>query len=119
MIERMKAAFEAGNMDELAQDVYWVASSTNTSDTMEVYEQVVRIDSKTNTQTFTATLPNVSAARGKIYVITGTLCTGYAITLQDNDDDAGLTNITLDADGEYVVLYSDGRMWYELCTGYS
>lgn len=45
--------------------------------------------------------------------------TSYEVVIKDNNDDASLGNITLDADDEHVVLVSDGEQWFELVTGYS
>lgn len=112
-MERREAALNnmsVGPGDDL---LYIVASSTNTSDTLEVFEQVVRVDTETNSQAFTLTLPNVSAAKGKIYDIELELDDAN-LTVQDNDDDAGLTDIVMDTAGDYVVLMSNGFMWREL-----
>jgi hypothetical protein len=101
-----------------ADQLYIVSSSSNTSDTMEVFETTVRIDTDTNDQAFTLTLPNVSLAKGKIYSIY-LVDDGANVTIQDNDDDSGLSNITLDADDEYTVLYSDGFKWYEIASNHA
>ena len=103
-------------------DVLYISRTADyTSDTLEVFEQVVRIDTDTVDGTFTLTMPPVSLAKGKIYTIT-LYDNGGNLTIEDNaGDTAGLTggalddhDITLDADDEYTVLLSDGFQWYEL-----
>jgi len=83
---------------------------------MEVEDMVVHYYLTTGTAT--CVLPSVKEARGKIYTIWAMDGTG-TITVTDLANDAGLTDITLDATGEHVVLYSDGFHWYELVSGYS
>lgn len=71
----------------------------------------------------TLTLPPVKAAAGHIFTIFGTSVTGHTLTIQRNSDDelpynllrsnAG-NSIEIDADDEYVVLYSDGYYWHAI-----
>jgi len=72
----------------------------------------------TASNTGTCTLPSVVEAVGRIYTIHA-IDAGGGCTVQDKADDAGLTDITLDADGESTVLYSDGVYWNELQANYS
>jgi len=83
---------------------------------MEIEDMVVHGYITTGTKTIT--LPSVKEARGKVYTIWAMDGTG-TFTVTDLADDAGLTDITLNATGEHVVLYSDGFHWYELVSGYS
>ena len=108
MLNDMGVVPEGGNL-------YIVASSTNTSDSLEVYEQFVRIDTDTNSQAFTLTLPPVSLAKGKIYSIAADVASGSAITIQDRDDSEDWSDIsTMDATDDAVLLYSDGKRWFTL-----
>ena len=70
---------------------------------------------------YTITLPPVVEASflGPYVVYLRDRNTSYEVVVEDNNGDAGLSNITLDADAEHVVLVSDGERWFELVTGYS
>ena len=41
------------------------------------------------------------------------------VTVTDRDDDAGLSDITLDATAEYTLLLSDGFYWYEIASNHA
>lgn len=68
--------------------------------------------------TTTVTLPPVEQAAGCAILIQGeSTC---AVTIADNNGDAGLSDITgIATAGEYVLLFSTGTKWIELKTGYS
>ncbi len=68
--------------------------------------------------TKTVTLPDVSEAAGRFYCIAKISGTN-AITVQDNGGDAGFGDVSLNATGERVMLFSDGAYWYETATHYS
>lgn len=72
----------------------------------------------TGSETGTVTLPPVADAAGQIYVVRA-VDAGGGCTVEDKAADAGLTDITLDADGESTVLLSDGKYWNELQANYS
>ena len=124
-MERREAMLNNMSVGPEAEVVYMTSSSTNTSDTLEVFEQVVRIDTDTNDQAFTLAMPPVSLAKGKIYCIT-LYDDGADVTITDNaGDTAGITggalddqDITLDADDEYTVLLSDGFQWFEIASNH-
>ena len=84
---------------------------------MTINDRHVRADASGGS--FTLTLPSVAEAAGMIFDIEAVDVDSTAVTVQDKGDDAGLTNITLNADNEHVVLYSNGYSWRELKTGYS
>ena len=91
-----------------------VRTATLTAQTLEVWEQVVQVDTDTTDGTFTLTLPPVAEAAGKIYSITLIDAAG-AVTVQDQDDSLDWTNFTdLDADNDGILLYSDGLKWWTL-----
>jgi len=114
-MERREAALNDMGVVPEGGNLYIVASSTNTSDSLEVYEQFVRIDTDTNSQAFTLTLPPVSLAKGKIYSIAADVASGSAITIQDRDDSEDWSDIsTMDATDDAVLLYSDGKRWFTL-----
>ena len=113
-IEREQAALTGMQVKRDTSVVKWSRTAAYTSDIMEVFEQVVLIDTDTVDGTFTVTLPPVAEAAGKIYTITLIDAAG-AVTIQDQDDSNDWTSITdLDADNDGVVLFSDGLKWWVL-----
>lgn len=97
--ERLKITTGAGDAD--AQTLY-------------PYQQVVEVDSTLGT--LTLSLPNVADARGRLYSITALKGATKTVTVQDQDESydwAG--DISLDADDDRVLLYSDGKRWWVLC----
>jgi len=114
-MERREAALNDMSVLPGAGDLYIVASSSNTSDSLEVYEQYVRVDTNTNSQAFTLTLPPVSLAKGKIYSIAMDLAAGSALKIQDRDDSEDWSDITtMDLTDDAVLLFSDGKRWFTL-----
>jgi len=96
-----------------------VRTDADHAETLQVYEQVVLIDTDTNDGTFTLTLPPVGEAAGKFYSITVIDANG-AVTIQDQDDSIAWSNIsTLDADTDGVVLFSDGLRWWTVASDVS
>jgi len=63
----------------------------------------------------TLTLPRVSEGKGRFYSI---LSRGDgAVTIEDNNDDSEQwSDITLNAAGDRVLLYSDGLCWLTLAS---
>lgn len=85
----------------------------STATTLKPMDNIVFVSGTT-----TITLPPVAEAAGCAIWIEGEgTC---ALTIQDNNDDAGLSDITgIATAGEYVMLFSNGQKWVELMTGYS
>ena len=90
-------------------------ATANDSDTLEVYETEVDVDNNNASYTMTVYLPSVAAARGRSYAIRGTDF-GAGVVIADQDDSLEWSDLTMDADGEYALLYSDGRQWHTLVT---
>ncbi|KKL19887.1 hypothetical protein LCGC14_2460970 [marine sediment metagenome] len=66
---------------------------------------------------FTITLPSVVAAKGRFYsIFMVARNSAENITVQDKGDDTGLSDITLNAADERVLLYSDGFHWYTVAS---
>lgn len=86
---------------------------------LTVRDRVVYVDADSATGAVTITLPNVSEAIGMVFVIYAETSTSNDITIQDAKDEAGLTDITLDAADEYSVLFSDGKHWYEIASNHA
>lgn len=62
----------------------------------------------------TLTLPPVVEAIGKIYSFRAPSGLTNALTIADNGDSIGWTNIALSTNGATAVLYSDGFVWHRL-----
>lgn len=101
------------------QTYFYSDSSTDTGQAiaLKVHQTVVYItlSDATDTATFTLTLPSVAEAKGMTYTIR-VLDSAGGGTIQDRDDSLEWSDKTNDADGEYIVLYSDGRQWHVLVT---
>jgi len=80
--------------------------------TLEVYEQVVSVDS--SSAAITITMPSVEEAAGMAFDIDAPSGGSNAVTINDAGGtsilDKGSTN-TLDADDDYVTLVSTGKKW--------
>ena len=114
-IEREQAALTGLQVKRNTSVVKWSRTAAYTSDTMEVFEQVVLIDTDTVDGTFTVTLPPVAEAAGKMYSIT-LIDAGGTVTIQDQDDSYDWNDIDdMDADDDAELLYSDGLRWFEIC----
>jgi len=99
---------ERGHLQKLSADV-----------TLKRGNAIVHGAANTASDSWTITLPPVTEAAGMFVYIYATIANSKTITVQDNYDDAGLTDITLDGDTEYVGLFSDGERWQEWMTGYA
>jgi len=109
-----QATLEA-QMDENAAMLHLIAATTLRRANVCVYGTV-----NTATDSWTLTLPPVAEAIGQVVFVYATVANSKTLTVADNNDDGGLTDISLNADGEYVVLLSVGKYWINLATaGYS
>lgn len=81
--------------------------------TLAVYETQVTVDSTVGA--LAVTLPAVAAARGNTYSVT-LLVDGGNVTVQDQDDSYGWSDITLADVGDAVLVYSDGLNWWTLAS---
>ena len=85
--------------------------------TLKLHEQLVFCTANTATDDYTLTLPPVSQAAGLSFYIYATIANAKAVTVQDNNDDAGMDDIALDTDADDVLLYSTGKQWIQLYNG--
>ena len=91
-----------------------VRTDADAAETLEVYEQVVLIDTETNAGTFTLTLPPVTEAAGKHYSITLAADDGN-VTIQDQDDSYNWEgDYTLSDANDCYLLFSDGLKWWNV-----
>lgn len=111
---RQKAA-DVGQVVGRDKRVYLTSSSALTAYSMEVGDAIVHVTTNA-ANAITVTLPSVAAAVGLVYVIRLVTDGGVDCTIQDNNNDAGLTDIVLDTVLDYAVLISDGTYWYELAS---
>jgi len=87
---------------------------------LTVRDRIVYCDANAASAGFTVTLPNVSEARGMIFIIYAeTDASSNNITVSDNSDSMGWSDITLDAADEYTLLMSDGRKWFEIASNHA
>lgn len=78
--------------------------------------QVVTLDSTSGA--LTVTLPAVQKTKGQHFAISAKTYVS-AITIQDNDESYDWTNISLDADNDGVLLYSDGMKYWVVTDNYT
>ena len=103
------------HMDENAAMLHIAEATTLRRANVFVYATA-----NTASNSYTVTLPPVAEAIGQIVYIRATIANSKVVTVADNNDDGGLSDVTLDGDGEYVVLLSVGKYWINLATaGYS
>ena len=83
--------------------------------TLTIADRVVRASTVSANGAFTITLPSVKEAAGLIFTIYMVARNSTDdITIADNNDDSGLSDITLNLAADQVVLYSDGYLWHTL-----
>ena len=80
--------------------------------TLTPMDQIVRATANTATDSYAITLGNVAECRGQFVAIVATIANSKAITVQDQNESEDWTDLTLDADRDACVLWSDGRRWW-------
>ena len=109
------AAKDIATLPSGAQIVHATATAVLSLSERNVFASV-----NTATDSIVLTLPDVAEAAGLFYYIRADIANGKTVTVEDNGNDAGLTNIVLDGDNEFVFLYSTGKEWIAPDTvGYS
>lgn len=82
---------------------------------MTVNDQVVRAKTTPAGSAFTITLPSVVEARGRFYSVNMLARNGSKnITIEDKEDDSAISDITLNARYDRVLMYSDGFCWFTI-----
>jgi hypothetical protein len=94
--------------DGQVSDKFKLVAATDV--TLATYERVVRATQLT--ASISVTLPPVSAMEGKFVSCQVVNANSKVLTLQDADDSQDWTDLTLDADNDGVLLYSDGIKWW-------
>ncbi len=103
-----QAALES-QMDENAAVKHLTAATTLRRANVFIYGLA-----NTANPSWTLIVPPVAEAIGQYVYIYGTIANSQAITVQDNADDAGLTDLTVDTDGDDVMVMSTGKFWIEV-----
>ena len=85
--------------------------------TLTLSQRLVFATVNTANGSFTITLPDVGAAAGLIFYVRVDVANTKVLTLEDNGNDAGLSDLTLDADNDSIILFSTGKEWRELNNG--
>lgn len=73
-------------------------------------DQVVRWDDTGGSATMT--LPPVEKARGMHFSIRVAVGNANALTVTDKEGSEDWSDLTMDADGDEVLLFSDGKKWW-------
>jgi len=106
----------SGTLSQSGKVVFLAATTL----TMDINDQVVRVTTTSDADNTAITLPSVREAAGRIYSIYFvTRGDDESVVISDKGDDAGLSDITLDAADEYSILYSDGYAWYEIASSHT
>lgn len=97
----------------LGTPIFLTIDATNTSYQMKPYEQNIRAITALSDAAAIIILPSVGEAAGKFYYICAP--TGAAagdISVYEHETGAELATYgDLDADDDYVILFSDGVVW--------
>lgn len=100
-----QAALEA-QMDENAAMIHITAAITLRRANVFIFGTA-----NTATDSYTITLPPVAEAIGQFVYVFGTIANSKVITIADNNDDAAMSDLTVDTDGDDVMIMSTGKHW--------
>lgn len=89
-------------------------ATTTIASSMAVYDFVTELD--ITAADYTLTLPPVAEAKGKIYSIVVLDADTKTLTVTDAGDDARWTDRELGDDHDYLVIFSNGKRWFEFCS---
>ena len=103
----------------VAHDRMFKIVSTDKGMRLDIGSQSVVVDPYLGND-MTITLPQVAKSAGDFISISimGSV-TGDGEVLVKDRGDGDLSDITLDADFEFTMLYSDGVQWRELCSNHA
>lgn len=83
--------------------------------TLAVNQTTVEATANTASGDYTVTLPPVALSRGQVYTIRASIANSKTVTVAASGEALnGSATWKLDADGDELVLYSDGRAWHVL-----
>jgi len=85
--------------------------------TLTVSAARVHVTGNTASDDWSLTLPPVAEAAGRFLSIYATIANSKTVTVQDQDDSVGWTDLTLDTDDDHALLYSDGLRWCVILNG--
>lgn len=84
---------------------------------LEIGSQIVRATVNTASDNITCTLPPVGPAAGSFIYISCDVANAKKCTVEDNNNDAGFTDVALDTDEDYLLLFSTGSLWKKVLDG--
>jgi len=84
--------------------------------TMKSTERVIYITSGHGDNTMTITLPPVHECAGEIVFIEAVAGGTATTTVEDDGGDATFSNVSLDGNNEFVLLFSTGKSWKPVAT---
>jgi hypothetical protein len=110
----MEKGFMESNIIPLSKKVVEVtAKAEGTSYSLSALEQTVQCIATAGA--LTLTLPNVTEMMGKFVAIhCKDLTAPSTVVVQDNDESLGWSDMTLTADNDCALLYSDGLKWWKV-----
>jgi len=115
--ERIAGEQRAGNQGMIKVFQLVQADGAQTYD-MKSTDHIVIVNSGHTSNTMTLTLPPVQECAGGLYYIGAPLGdTGNTTTVEDNNGDAALSDLTMDADDDHILLFSTGHRWLVVTQG--
>lgn len=116
--DRIAAEQRIGNDGFVKTLNYVEADGAGIAYAMKASERTLIVNSGHTDNTVTVTLPPVNECAGQLYYIGAPLgATGNTTTVADNGDDAGFSDLTMDADDDHTLLYSTGHRWLVVTNG--
>ena len=85
--------------------------------TLRPGQRIVFCTANTASDDWTLTLPPVSQCQGMFFYIYATIANSKSVTVEDNSDDAGFTDVVLNTDGDHLLLFSTGKTWIKAVDG--
>ena len=119
-MSRERSSNEYTQRDLEGLPVHVLLSTTVKTYQMKVSDTVISIVSATGADaTGIVTLPSLAEAVGKFYyIVAPTGAAGNDISLYEKETGSELaTNGDMDADGDYLILFSDGTAWRTIADG--
>lgn len=112
-MDRMNGSDKDTRMDMEGLPIHILLSAASPTYQMKISDNVISFVSSAADDIAIATLPSVAEAVGQhYYIVAPTGATGGDISLYEKETGAELaTNGDMDADGDHLLLYSNGVTW--------
>ncbi len=85
--------------------------------TIAIWAEVIYCTANTSTDSYDLFLPAAEECRGQTKSIYSTIANSKAVTVKARGSQFKWSNLTLDTDGDFAVLYSDGAAWHVIRNG--